>query len=162
MYCFLSKNICSEVCMYVCMYLSIYLSIHILCHVSWRCSIHWLHFCIVVRLPVVMCSDPNSLRMASKWLDSFWPGNIQLSYWARQAVGDAQSDQSASYSKPWLLYNCPDRFIKTALVANKYVTLFDFKCAWRRCLSVNYAVIVENIQLWAWKWLLFYRTISVR
>ena len=79
--------------------------------VSWGCRIRWLHLCRGVKPPqrgylLAVGGDPWCLRTGSWWLSSTWPENRVVKslathlfgpYWARRAVGEARSDQSAGH-----------------------------------------------------------------
>ena len=81
------------------------------CPVSWGCRICWLHLCRGVNPPqrgylLAVGGDPWCLRTGSWWLSSTWPENQVVKslathhfgpYWARRAVGEARSNQSAGH-----------------------------------------------------------------
>ena len=84
--------------------------------VSWGCRIRWLHLCRGVKPPqrgylLAVGGDPWCLRTGSWWLSSTWPENRVVEslathhfgpYWARRAVGEARSDQSAGHDSTLL------------------------------------------------------------
>ncbi len=47
--------------------------------------------------------------------------------WARQAVGEAQSDQSTRHVKPLYLHDFPNDILQISLKEEKYATVFYFK-----------------------------------
>ena len=60
-----------------------------------------------------------------------WLETVQFGlYWIRRVVSKARLDQSTNHVKLLYLYNCPDRVLQIAVVANKYSTLFYHKIAW--------------------------------